>query len=58
MIRYQFFESIMRLALDKYQKTNPKLGPVESIKTLYETFLESNLKKYESNSWRTERFWN
>ena len=57
LIRYQFLEVLLRLALERFVKKQ-RIKPVEAIKLLYEKYICGILTHYQSHTWRIDRFWN
>ena len=45
IIRYQFFEILIRLALERFNQKQ-KMTPVESIKVFYEHYIQDTFMKY------------
>jgi hypothetical protein len=55
LVRYQFLEIIVRLALDKYLRKKVVATPSEAVQKLFEEMWPI-LSKYDSNTWRWERY--
>ena len=58
LVRYEFLEIIVRVAYDRYYRTKTFNTVFDSVKTLFTDFLETKLKDYCSDSWRTEKYFN
>ena len=57
IIRFQFFEILVRLALERFTQ-RLKMSPSEGIKVFYEQYIQDTFMKYTSHPWRLERYWN
>jgi hypothetical protein len=56
LVRYQFLEIIVRLALDKYLRKKIVASPTEAVTQLLNQDMWPTLSKYDSNKWRWERY--
>ena len=57
IIRYQFFEILIRLAVERFTQKQ-KMSHSEGIKVFYEQFIQDTFMTYTSHPWRLERYWN
>ena len=57
IIRYQLLEVMIRLALERFS-LRQKMSALDAVKLFYEQYIEEPLSKYDSHSWRLDRFWN
>ena len=57
LIRYQFFELLIRLALEKFQKTIYRHNQLKSLEIFFDKYIEKVLKKYINHEWRKDRYW-
>lgn len=58
LIRYQFMEIFVRIALHKYYKAKLVESPFEAIKKLWELHLIPHFAKFDCHKWRLENLWN
>jgi hypothetical protein len=58
LIRFQFLEIIVRLALKRYEDTKIASSKSEAIKMVYERNLYPSFGKDDSQKFRDERYWN
>ena len=58
IIRYQFFEILMRLAIERFTQKQKMPSICEGIKVFYEQYIQDTFMKYSSHPWRLERYWN
>jgi hypothetical protein len=56
LVRYQFLEIIVRLALDKYLRKKVVSSPSEAVQKLLNEDMWPILSKYDSNIWRWDRY--
>ena len=57
LIRYQFFEILVRLAFERFHAKGPKASRPNSIAMFMETYIEDPFKKFDSHQWRLDRYW-
>eukprot|EP00359_Climacostomum_virens_P001679 CAMPEP_0204897674 /NCGR_PEP_ID=MMETSP1397-20131031/869_1 /ASSEMBLY_ACC=CAM_ASM_000891 /TAXON_ID=49980 /ORGANISM="Climacostomum Climacostomum virens, Strain Stock W-24" /LENGTH=860 /DNA_ID=CAMNT_0052065451 /DNA_START=87 /DNA_END=2668 /DNA_ORIENTATION=+ len=55
LVRYEFLEIIVRIALDKYYRKKIVDTPTEAVRKLLEEEMMPVLSKYDSNVWRWKR---
>jgi hypothetical protein len=58
LIRYQFLEIFVRLALDKYFKTKVVSTHDEAIIKLFDENVLPSFSKFNSNEFRHSKYWN
>ena len=58
LIRYQFLEILVRLGFERFVAKGPKTTQPNAIAMFVETYLEEPFTKYDSHTWRLERYWN
>lgn len=58
LIRYQFMEILVRIALHKYYKSKLVDTQFEAIHQLMETHLLPHFMKFDCHKWRLENLWN
>eukprot|EP00359_Climacostomum_virens_P009598 CAMPEP_0204913250 /NCGR_PEP_ID=MMETSP1397-20131031/11196_1 /ASSEMBLY_ACC=CAM_ASM_000891 /TAXON_ID=49980 /ORGANISM="Climacostomum Climacostomum virens, Strain Stock W-24" /LENGTH=869 /DNA_ID=CAMNT_0052084449 /DNA_START=77 /DNA_END=2683 /DNA_ORIENTATION=- len=56
LVRYQFMEIIVRLALDKYLRKKVVTSPSEAVQKMLTEDMWPILSKYDSNKWRWDRY--
>lgn len=47
----------MRLALEKQQRLDKNVGPLEAITKFFNNYADRYFAKFDSHSWRAEEFW-
>ncbi|CAI2363827.1 unnamed protein product [Moneuplotes crassus] len=58
LVRYQFMEIFVRIALHKYYKSKLVETPFEAIYNLWTLHLIPIFKKFDCHKWRLENLWN
>lgn len=58
LIRHQFLEIFVRIAIDKYVKTGEERRLAPSMSHLYAEYLQDFFEKHDSNRWRWSRYLN
>lgn len=57
LIRFKFFEAVIRLCMDKYFKTKLVKTPIEALKLGFEEHFKPNWAQYCNHRIRRERIW-
>lgn len=58
LIRFQFMEILCRMGLERFAKKPPNLKHVPALQRFFGEKMNPVLEKYNSHSWRLERYWN
>jgi hypothetical protein len=58
LIRFQFLEILVRLAIERYAKKPPNMKYSEAVKTFFNYHMQPLFEKYSSHPWRVENYWN
>ena len=58
LVRHQFMEIILRLAIKRYYDTKQVKSEADAVKEAFREFLLPKCSDYDVHIWRKERYWN